>query len=195
MNYQMDTLDYIFLFMGITGFLLYVTCFIIIKIDDIIIDEKIDHYFDSIGISNMARIWDHPVYKRLRNDHYIFEASIDKSKFFFFLCEVVGFQLGLLKSYVLPIGLNPLAIAVGLCCEFMLILVAVPQFFLTFYYSYEEHLEYHKKLRKRKNKNNLNSDDNLEHNKKKKPKKRPKKKNQNSKKKNKKKKDRKEKKK
>lgn len=189
----MDTLDYIFLFIGISGTLLYFSCFIIIKIDDIIIDEKLDHYFDSIGINNWAKIWNHPVYKHMRDDHYILEASIDKSKFFFFLCEVVGFQLGLFKAYVLPISLNPLTVVVGLCCEFMLILVAVPQFFLTFYYSYEEHLEYHEELQKRKN--NPNSDDNLEHNKKKKPKKRPKKKNQNSKKKNKKKKDRKEKKK
>ena len=45
----MDTLDFIFLYMGIVGFILSIVSEIIIKIDDIMTDKKIDRYFNSIG--------------------------------------------------------------------------------------------------------------------------------------------------
>lgn len=191
----MDTLDFIFFFIGIVGFILYIFSEIIIKIDDIMTDKKIDRYFNLIGVTG-AEKWSHPVYNRLQDDHYIFAASMDKTKFFFYLCEVIGLQLSVVKAGFYPIDLNPMDLIASIIIigylEIVVVLIAVVHFSI-FYDSYEDHLEYHEELQKRKN--NPNSDDNLEHNKKKKPKKSPKKKNQNSKKKNKKKKDRKEKKK
>ena len=47
----MDTLDFIFFFIGIVGFILSIVSEIIIKIDDIMTDKKIDRYFNSIGVS------------------------------------------------------------------------------------------------------------------------------------------------
>lgn len=187
----MDTLDFIFFFIGIVGFILSIVSEIIIKIDDIMTDKKIDRYFNSIGVSGSKK-WNHPVYNRLQDDHYIFAASMDKTKFFFYLCEVIGLQLSVVKAGFYPIDLNPMDLIASIIIigylEIVVVLIAVIHFSI-FHDSYEDHLEYHEELQKRKN--NPDSDDNLEHNKKKKPKKRPKKKNQNSKKKNKKKKDRK----
>lgn len=179
----MDTLDFIFLYMGIVGFILSIVSEIIIKIDDIMTDKKIDRYFNSIGVSGSKK-WNHPVYNRLQEDHYILETSLDKTKFFFYLCEVIGLQLSVVKAGFYPMDLIASIIIIGYL-EIVVVLIAVVHFSI-FHDSYEDHLEYHEELQKRKN--NPNSDDNLEHNKKKKPKKRPKKKNQNSKKKNKKKK-------
>lgn len=182
----MDTLDFIFSFIGIVGFILYIVSEIIIKIDDIMTDKKIDRYFNLIGVTG-AEKWNHPVYNRLQDDHYIFAASMDKTKFFFYLCEVIGLQLSVVKAGFYPIDLNPIDLIASIIIigylEIVVILIAVVQFKI-FYDSYEDNLKYHEELQKRKN--NPNSDDNLEHNKKK---------SQNSKKKNKKKKDRKEKKK
>lgn len=93
----MDTLDFIFLYMGIVGFILSIVSEIIIKIDDIMTDKKIDRYFNSIGVSGSKK-WNHPVYNRLQEDHYILEASLDKTKFFFYLCEVIGLQLSVVKA-------------------------------------------------------------------------------------------------
>lgn len=155
----MDTLDFIFFFIGIVGFILYIVSEIIIKIDDIMTDKKIDRYFNSIGISGVKK-WNHPIYNRLQDDHYIFAASMDKTKFFFYLCEVAGLQLSVVKAGFYPIDL------------IVVVLIAVVQFKI-FYDSYGDHLEYHEELQKRKN--NPNSDDNLEHNKKKKDRKEKKK--------------------
>ena len=177
----MDTLDFVFFYMGIVGFILSIVSEIIIKIDDIMTDKKIDRYFNSIGVSGSKK-WNHPVYNRLQEDHYIFAASMDKTKFFFYLCEVIGLQLSVVKAGFYPMDLIASIIIIGYL-EIVVVLIAVVHFSI-FHDSYEDHLEYHEELQKRKN--NPNSDDNLEHNKKK---------NQNSKKKNKKKKDRKEKKK
>lgn len=174
----MDTLDFIFFFIGIVGFILSIVSEIIIKIDDIMTDKKIDRYFNSIGVSGSKK-WNHPVYNRLQEDHYILEASLDKTKFFFYLCEVIGLQLSVVKAGFYPMDLIASIIIIGYL-EIVVVLIAVVHFSI-FHDSYEDHLEYHEELQKRKN--NPNSDDNLEHNKKKKPKKRPKKKNQNSKKK------------
>lgn len=51
----MDTLDFIFLYMGIVGFILSIVSEIIIKIDDIMTDKKIDRYFNSIGVSGSKK--------------------------------------------------------------------------------------------------------------------------------------------
>lgn len=142
----MDNLDFIFLFIGIMGGILYAVCVGIIKIDDIMTDKKIERYFNSIGVSGSKK-WNHPVYNRLLDDHYIFTASMDKTKFFFYLCEVIGLQLTVLKSYFLPMNSDLLVIGLGF--EAMLIMIAVPHFML-FYNSYEVNWEYHKKLRKKK---------------------------------------------
>lgn len=101
----MDTLDFIFFFIGIVGFILSIVSEIIIKIDDIMTDKKIDRYFNSIGVSGSKK-WNHPVYNRLQDDHYIFAASMDKTKFFFYLCEVIGLQLSVVKAGFYPIDLN-----------------------------------------------------------------------------------------
>lgn len=164
----MDTLDFIFFFIGIVGFILSIVSEIIIKIDDIMTDKKIDRYFNSIGVSGSKK-WNHPVYNRLQEDHYIFAASMDKTKFFFYLCEVIGLQLSVVKAGFYPIDLNPMDLIASIIIigylEIIVVLIAVIHFSI-FHDSYEDHLEYHEELQKRKN--NPNSDDNLEHNKKKK---------------------------
>lgn len=136
----MDTLDFIFLYMGIVGFILSIVSEIIIKIDDIMTDKKIDRYFNSIGVSGSKK-WNHPVYNRLQEDHYILEASLDKTKFFFYLCEVIGLQLSVVKAGFYPMDLIASIIIIGYL-EIVVVLIAVVHFGI-FHDSYEDHLEYH----------------------------------------------------
>ena len=82
----MDTLDFIFFFIGIVGFILSIVSEIIIKIDDIMTDKKIDRYFNSIGISGVKK-WNHPIYNRLQDDHYIFAEAWTKLNSFFIFAK------------------------------------------------------------------------------------------------------------
>lgn len=139
----MDTLSLIFLFIGISGTLLYFSCGIIIKIDGNMTDREISYFCDLIGIR--YNTWYHPVCRRLSKEHYTFAVNLDKSKFFFYLCEVVGFQLALFKTCVLPIDFNLIGILDGLCAELIMLMGAVPLFFV-FHDSHEENLRHQKEF-------------------------------------------------